>query len=291
MVFAPRHDKLMWALSALAGLDLVVVIMFGDRLPQLGPVIAADRLEWIRPILIGGLFATLAGCASYARRATLIAEAALDRAHARSEELLLNILPPSIAERLKRDGGTIADGFADVTVLFADIVGFTKMSARMAPERVVAMLNELFCHFDDLAGAFGLEKIKTIGDCYMVAAGLPDPRADHAEAIATMSIAMLAYVHELGARIGEPLDVRIGIHSGPVVAGVIGKRKFIYDMWGDTVNTASRMESHGVPGTIQLSADTHRVLDGKFRMTARGMVEIKGKGEMPTWLLEGKLPE
>ncbi|MCA9673644.1 MAG: adenylate/guanylate cyclase domain-containing protein [Kofleriaceae bacterium] len=290
LLFPPRHTRRMVAIAALAGVDLVVVAALADRLPQLGPAIAPERLAILRPILLGGLFATLAACAHYARRATLIAEAALDRAHQRSEELLLNILPPTIADRLKRSDGTIADGFADVTVLFADIVGFTTMSARLAPARVVELLNDLFCTFDDLAGRFGLEKIKTIGDCYMVAGGLPEPRPDHAEAVAAMGLAMLDVVRDFGARLGEPLDVRIGIHSGPVVAGVIGKRKFIYDMWGDTVNTASRMESHGLPGTIQVSAACRHLLDGKFTLVARGPVEIKGKGRMETWILEAAAP-
>ena len=289
LLYAPRHNVPMFALSALAGVDLIVVVAFGSHLPQLGPVIAADRLEWLRPILLGGLFSTLAMCAYYARRATLIAEEKLDAAHQRSEELLLNILPPSIASRLKLDNGTIADGFEEVTVLFADIVGFTKLSARLPPARIVEVLNELFCRFDDLAAEYGLEKIKTIGDCYMVAGGLPEPRADHAEAVAEMGLAMLDVVREIGVRAHEPLAVRIGIHSGPVVAGVIGKRKFIYDMWGDTVNTASRMESHGVPGAIQLSESSHRLLAAKFRMQARGTIDVKGKGTMETWLLEARL--
>jgi class 3 adenylate cyclase len=231
--------------------------------------------------------------------ATLIAEAALDRAHARSEELLLNILPPTIANRLKARGGsttsgpaslaTIADGFGDVTVLFADIVGFTVLSAELPPEAIVALLNELFSTFDDLAGKHGLEKIKTIGDCYMAAAGLPEPRDDHADAVADMSLAILHAVDELATRTGHPLAVRVGIHSGPVVAGVIGKRKFIYDLWGDTVNTASRMESHGVPGKIQLSANARDLLADKYRMTARGTIDVKGKGPMDTWILEGVL--
>jgi adenylate cyclase len=290
LLFAPRHNVAMFALSALAGLDLVVVVALGESLPQLGPVIAADRLDLLRPILLGGLFATLATCAYYARRATLIAEEALDRAHQRSEELLLNILPPTIALRLKASGGTIADGFADVTVLFADIVGFTKLSARLPPARIVAMLNDLFCRFDDLAGALGLEKIKTIGDCYMVAGGLPEPHADHAAAVAEMALGMLRVVREFGERAGEPIDVRVGMHSGPVVAGVIGKRKFIYDLWGDTVNIASRMESHGMPGAIQVSDTCRRLLEGKFRLVHRGSIEVKGKGAMETWLLEGVAP-
>ena len=291
LLYGPRHSKAMFTLSALAGVDMVLVVGLGDRLPHLGPVIAADNLQLLRPILLGGLFATLAACAHYARNATLIAEAALDRAHQRSEELLLNILPPSIATRLKLSGGTIADGFAGVTVLFADIVGFTRISSRLPPERIVEVLNELFCKFDDLVGHLGLEKIKTIGDCYMVAGGLPEPRADHAEAVAEMSLAMLGIVSELATRWGEPLSIRVGIHSGPVVAGVIGKRKFIYDMWGDTVNIASRMESHGIPGAIQLSEASRLLLDGKYRLKRRGTIEVKGKGEMETWLLDGKLDD
>jgi len=291
LLYGPRHSTLMFTLSALAGIDLVLVVSLGDHLPHLGPVIAPDHLRILRPIMLGGLFATLAACAHYARRATLIAEAALDHAHQRSEELLLNILPPSIAKRLKLSGGTIADGFAGVTVLFADIVGFTRLSSRLPPERIVEVLNELFCRFDDLAGQFGLEKIKTIGDCYMVAGGLPEPRADHAEAVAEMGLAMLDIVAELAGRWGEAVNIRIGIHSGPVVAGVIGKRKFIYDLWGDTVNIASRMESHGIAGTIQLSAASRQLLDGKYRLRHRGMIDVKGKGEMETWLLDGKLEE
>ena len=289
LVYSPRHSRLMFTLSALAGLDLILVIGLSDHLPHLGPAVPDDRLRILRPIFLGGLFATLAACAHYARRATLIAEAALDRAHQRSEDLLLNILPPSIATRLKLRGGTIADGFPGVTVLFADLVGFTTLSSRMPPERIVDLLNELFCKFDDVAGQLGLEKIKTIGDCYMVAGGLPEPRSDHAEAVAEMALLMLAIVQDMAARTGEPLTIRIGIHSGPVVAGVIGKRKFIYDLWGDTVNVASRMESHGLPGAIQLTDASRVLLAGKFHLRSRGPVDIKGKGEMETWLLTGRV--
>ncbi|HEX2688674.1 MAG TPA: adenylate/guanylate cyclase domain-containing protein [Kofleriaceae bacterium] len=288
LLYPPRHNGVMFTLSALAGVDMVLVIVLGDHLPHLGPVIAPARLQILRPILLGGLFATLAACAHYARRATLIAETALDQAHQRSEELLLNILPPSIAARLKHSGGTIADGFTGVTVLFADIVGFTRLSTRLPPERIVEVLNDLFCRFDDLADQLGLEKIKTIGDCYMVAGGLPEPRSDHAEAVAEMGLAMLDIVTDLAARWGETLSIRIGIHTGPVVAGVIGKRKFIYDLWGDTVNIASRMESHGLPGTIQLSSASRALLDDKYHLKHRGIIEIKGKGQMETWLLDGK---
>jgi adenylate cyclase len=291
MVYAPKHGRLMLGLSALAGADLVITIAFGRQLPQLGPPIAAADLKILRPVLVGGLFATLAACAYYARRATLIAEDALDRAHQRSEELLLNILPPSIATRLKLKPGTIADGFTEVTVLFADIVGFTTLAARLPPDRIVGMLNDLFCTFDDLAGKLGLEKIKTIGDCYMIAGGLPEPRGDHCEAVAEMALEMLRLTREFSARAKESVTVRIGINTGPVVAGVIGKRKFIYDLWGDTVNTASRMESHGVPGMVQLSSASRERLASKYRMRARGVIDVKGKGAMETWFLEGRLDD
>jgi class 3 adenylate cyclase len=287
LLYGPRRDAWIWTMTALAGVELFAIVAAGEQIPQLGPAVALDRLQIIRPILLGGLFATFSAVAYYARRATLIAEDRLDVAHQRSEDLLLNILPPSIAGRLKATRGTIADGFSEVTVLFADIVGFTTLSAQRAPHRIVELLNELFCHFDDLADRLGLEKIKTIGDCYMVAAGLPEPRDDHAEAIAHMALEMLRVVHEMAAKHGEALDVRVGIHTGPVVAGVIGKRKFVYDLWGDTVNTASRMESHGVPGAIQVSDDCRRLLDGKFKLSRRGEIDVKGKGKMETWLLEG----
>ncbi len=288
LVFAPRHWKATYAMSALAGVDMVLVATHGERFGLASPAISPAALHLLRPILLAGLFATLGACGYYARRATLLAEAALDKAHERSEELLLNILPASIAARLKERDGTIADSFDGVTVLFADIVGFTTLSARLSADRVVELLNELFCRFDDLAGELGLEKIKTIGDCYMVAAGLPVPRADHAEAVADMALAMQKVTREFRDHLGEPIQVRVGMHSGPVVAGVIGKRKFIYDLWGDTVNTASRMESHGVPGTVHVSDAAYALLCGKYRMTSRGLVEVKGKGPMQTWFLEGK---
>lgn len=198
----------------------------------------------------------------------------------RAESLLLNVLPSEVAAELKTTGRTVPRRYESISVLFADTVGFTPLSASMEPEKVVDQLNEVFTHFDSLADAYGVEKIRTIGDSYMAAAGLPEPRPDHASALAAMSLAMLAYAES------TPLSFRIGIHSGPVVAGVIGTRKFQYDIWGDTVNTASRMESHGEPGRIQISDSTHDLIADSFATTPRGVVEVKGKGALRTWWLE-----
>ena len=203
----------------------------------------------------------------------------------RSERLLLNILPASIAARLKTSDEAIADHSDDVTVLFADIVGFTPLSARKTPQALVQLLDRIFTAFDTLADTHGLEKIKTIGDAYMAAAGLPEHRVDHADAAARMAQGMLEAVACIAAETGEALSVRIGLHSGSVVAGVIGRKKFIYDLWGDTVNTASHMESHGLPGAVHCSAATAALLRPEFRLEARGAVQIDGKGEMHTFLL------
>jgi class 3 adenylate cyclase len=210
---------------------------------------------------------------------------------ARAEELLLNVLPAAIAERLKRGQRPIADGFPRVSVLFADIVGFTKMSERVTPVELVDRLNRMFSSFDDLADKLKLEKIKTIGDAYMVAGGLHSHEYDHAQTIAEMALGMQRRASEFGAEFGEELSIRVGIHTGPVVAGVIGKRKFIYDVWGDTVNTASRMESHGEPGTIHVTEETRALLKDMYELSPRGEIQVKGKGPMRTWFLVGRLPD
>jgi PAS domain S-box-containing protein len=210
------------------------------------------------------------------------------KAQEQSDRLLLNILPEAIAERLKHNQQTIADSFEEVTVLFADIVGFTQLSARVSPNVLVERLNEIFSTFDRLAQRHGLEKIKTIGDAYMVVGGLPAPRPDHAEAIAAMALDMQREIQRFKQDDCEPLRIRIGINSGPVIAGVIGLRKFIYDLWGDTVNTASRMESHGIPGCIQVTATTYERLRETFILEERGVLEVKGKGKMATYFLKGK---
>ena len=214
---------------------------------------------------------------------------ARDAALASSERLLLNVLPRSIAERLKRHEGRIAETHEEVTVLFADVVDFTPFAERTPPERVVDVLDEVFSAFDDLARRHGLEKIKTIGDAYMVVAGLPEPRADHAEAMAEMALDMHPESRQLCETLGFDLAIRVGMASGPVIAGVIGRHKFIYDLWGDTVNTASRMESHSLPGRIQVTEATYERLRDRYRFEERGEIEVKGKGRLPAYLLVGRL--
>jgi adenylate cyclase len=212
---------------------------------------------------------------------------ALELEQAKSERLLLNVLPEPVARRLKDRRGIIADASSEVTVLFADIVGFTPLSERLSPSEVVALLDSVFAGWDALAARHGVEKIKTIGDAYMVAGGLPLRRDNHAEAIADMALAMGPDVERRAADMGMPLRVRIGIDTGPVVAGVIGRAKFIYDLWGDTVNTASRMESHAQPGTIQVTDRAYECLRDRYELRRRGTVDIKGKGPMTTYLLLG----
>jgi len=207
----------------------------------------------------------------------------------KSERLLLNILPAPIAQRLKQGEKTIADSFSEVTVLFADLVGFTKLSANLSPAELVELLNMIFSSFDELAEKYGLEKIKTIGDAYMIVGGLPTPKEDHAEAIAEMALDMLDRVKKISQKQGKPLQIRIGINTGAVEAGVIGTKKFAYDLWGDTVNTAHRMESHGIPGNIQVTEDTYNCLANKYTFQERGTIDIKGKGSMRTYLLLGRI--
>lgn len=222
------------------------------------------------------------------------ARAALAREHElleaeqeRSERLLLNILPAPIAEELRNGATTIAESRPDVSVLFADVVGFTPLGEAMDAEALVELLNEVFNVFDDLVEAAGLEKIKTIGDSYMVVGGLPTPRPGHLVALLDLAVAMVEATPRVRTPSGDPLQLRIGVDCGPVVAGVIGRRKFSYDVWGDTVNTASRMESHGIPGRIQVTERVAQAASARFEFEARGSVEVKGKGPLRTFLLVG----
>lgn len=215
-------------------------------------------------------------------------EDALKEQQQQTEDLLLNILPETIANQLKRSGQTIAKQFDNATVLFADIVGFTEFASTLSPIEVVEILNEIFSRFDVLTEKYKLEKIKTIGDSYMVVGGLPEPRPDHAEAIADMALDMCQALADFNKNAVRPLELRIGINSGAVVAGVIGQKKFIYDLWGDTVNIASRMESHGLPDRIQCSRATYLELqDLGYEWEMRGEISVKGKGQMNTYFLNG----
>ncbi len=201
---------------------------------------------------------------------------------------MLNILPAPIAERLKAGQEIIADAHENVSILFADIVGFTELAAEKSPEQVVTLLNAVLSAFDSLTQKHGLEKVKTIGDAYMVAAGLPKARSDHAQAMADLALDMGAAIARVGETFGVPLHLRIGINTGPVVAGVIGTQKFAYDLWGDSVNTASRMESHGVEDCIQLSENTYELIKSDFECEERGVIAVKGKTEMRTFFLKAR---
>jgi guanylate cyclase len=212
--------------------------------------------------------------------------AQLAEEQARSEALLLNVLPESIAQRLKMNpfgGQLIADQTEEASILFADVVNFTPLSAQISPQELIGLLDRLFTRFDALTDQFGLEKIKTVGDCYMVAAGVPTGRPDHAVVITRLALAIQRAISSEKRPNGEPLTIRVGINSGAVVAGVIGRKKFIYDLWGDAVNIASRMESHGHAGVVQVTRATYERIHDHFICEAHGLIEVKGKGPMEVW--------
>ena len=213
------------------------------------------------------------------------AEARLEEEQKKSESLLLNILPKSIAQRLKDGSGRIADHFEEATILFSDIVNFTKMVKTMSADKVVSMLDEIFTEFDLIADRYGLEKIKTIGDSYMVVGGIPEARADHCEAIADMALSMQQVMRDKYFQKYEGIKLRIGIHSGSVVAGVIGQRKFTYDLWGDSVNIASQMESQCIEDKIQVTQEVYERLKDHYQFKYRGNIEVKGQDKIATYFL------
>lgn len=259
----------------------------------LSMVLAAVLPEWVEPatetasVPLSSLMATLIGLSvfSYAGMAYFVRQR--DRFQKESDDLLHNILPDEIATRLKADHSMIAEDFEEASVLFADVVGFTLMSAKMSPPELVGLLNDLFSTIDGIVLELGLEKIKTVGDEYMVAAGVPRPRPDHARAIAELALRIQDHCarHHFS---GHDLSVRIGINSGPVVAGIVGTHKFAYDLWGEAVNTASRMESHGVPGSIQISRATYDLIRDDYVCERRGKVDVKGMGETETYFLRAR---
>ena len=287
LVFGSTRDGVRWYVAflvALLGSGLAgAVLGFQSPLPA-----------WFTNLMLG-LNISVGGTMVFTMLALFAkqredAVAALRREQERAEGLLLNILPGSIADRLKSNPMTIADHFSAASVLFADVVDFTPRAENLSPGEVVGLLDRLFSHFDSLAEHHGLEKIKTIGDAYMVASGVPDPRPDHAEALAHLALDMVEAMAPGGAVGDLGLQLRVGINSGPVIAGVIGRKRFLYDLWGDAVNTASRMESHGTPGSVQISSATHDLLKDDFVCEPRGTVTVKGKGAMETWYLLGRRP-
>ncbi len=281
-----EQPTLKWIFASLSTVCCVMVVLLASDEGSLG--VTRELARVLAAASAVAVVGTVMLIVHLFTRDTTTAEKSLAKEHARSEKLLLNILPAAISSRLKEQGDAIADGFASVTVLFADLVGFTELSQRLSPEDLVSMLNRIFSAFDDLAEGLGIEKIKTIGDCYMVAAGLPEARADHVEVMARMALRMRDALDRINVEHGYALRIRIGLHTGPVVAGVIGKRKFIYDLWGDTVNTASRMESSGNEQRIHITKAVYERLDGSFITEARGAIKVKGKGEMETFWLEGE---
>jgi adenylate cyclase len=253
------------------------------RLPRL-PALFSSIMLGLNGAVGGTIVFTLLALFATQRQDAL---GALRIEQEKAENLLLNILPRSIAEKLKASSRTIADQFTSASILFADVVDFTPRSEHLPPAEVVGMLDSLFSHFDTLVEKYGLEKIKTIGDCYMIAAGVPTPRPDHARALALVALDMLEAVRSTGAVGDLGLELRVGINSGPVVAGVIGRKRFLYDLWGDAVNIASRMQSQGTPGCIQVTRETYELLKDEFVCEPRGTVAVKGKGEMETWYVLG----
>jgi adenylate cyclase len=255
-------------------------------------VLAVVLPNWIEPLHIvevreDGIAQTIFGVTIFVFAAMAYFVRQRDRFQKESDDLLHNILPDEIARRLKADQTMIADDYESVSVLFADVVDFTPMSARMSPPELVGFLNMVFTTFDGFVQDLGLEKIKTVGDAYMVASGVPVPRSDHAQAIADLALRIRDYTENSDFD-GHDISLRIGINSGPVVAGIVGTDKFAYDLWGDVVNTASRMESEGIPGSIQVTPATYELIQDSFACEPRGVVSIKGKGDMNTYILISK---
>ena len=285
MLFVGARQSLPWfaAFAGLVGISAAIDPALSAHAPDIpqGVVVAFFALNLL------GVGSVAYALLQYFVRARERAHEALGLERAKSERLLLNVLPAPVAARLKDHDGIMADDIPVATVLFADIVGFTPLAERLPAAELVSLLDRVFASWDELAAAHGVEKIKTIGDAYMAAAGVPVPREDHAEAVAAMALAMGPAATRCGEQAGRALEVRIGIDCGPVVAGVIGRARFIYDLWGDTVNTASRMESHAAPGTIQVTEPAYERLRDGFELESRGVIDVKGKGPMAAYVLTG----
>lgn len=278
------YKYFLFLLSVVAFLFFELFFRNERAIVTLGPP-EADAMRIAIAITIFGSITLLALYTSFQ---TTRVEESLDSERKRSGDLLLNILPESVASRLMANPNNIVDSFANVSILFADIEGFTNYATKISPEELVSFLNDLFTKFDELAHRYGLEKIKTIGDCYMVASGVPVENADHANLITCFALDVLQLMGNINKGKDLPLSIRIGISSGPVVAGVIGTKKFIYDIWGDTVNMASRMESHGIAGQIQINSSTYELIQDDFEITRRGEIDVKGKGTTTTFIVKGR---
>jgi len=310
-LFVGRETGIHYYLLVVISITFLVVLK-KDRLPMIlsaiilggGGFLIAEYSSWDSPFIVcpppqlARMFHFMSTTGTVTMITVVIltfyimlnnAQESLEIERQRAESLLLNILPSSIAQRLKDQNTIIADEFEKVTILFADIVGFTSFSEKLSPKRVVDVLNKVFSLFDNLVEKYHLEKIKTIGDAYMVAGGLPSPMEDSVETIADLSLEMQQALAQFNIENNQTFTIRIGIHTGAVVAGVIGIKKFIYDVWGDTVNTASRMESHGLPGQIQVSEQTYKRLKHKYTFKERGIIDVRGKGGMKTYLLQRKM--
>ncbi len=285
LLLQPRNKR--WLAKSYGILGLFLYVFLEIYLPEqtlVGPPIES-YITFLSSLLAGSFsYLAIMSYIAWSIRQTESMRLRVEFERKRSEDLLLNILPESVAKRLLDNEGQIADGFESVTVLFADIVNFSEISHTMQPIDLVTYLNQLFSQFDTMTIDHGLEKIKTIGDAYMVAGGIPQPRVDHAEAVMELGIAILNYIDTMKRPDGLPVEVRIGIHTGPVIAGVIGLKKFIYDLWGDTVNLASRLESNGLTNCIQISDVTYQLLKDRYPFEDRGIIDFKGCGPTRTWI-------
>ena len=274
------QPKIFWAI--ILSIEYILLYFTADKIVWFGNP-AVIYAFWLTNVITS--FGVIFLFFLYQSNLVINAEQAMNKALTQSEDLLNNVIPSVIADRLKQTDAVIADSFPDASILFADIVNFTPLSQNMTPSEVVELLNDLFSRIDFLVRKHKLEKIKTIGDAYMVAAGVPVRSTDHAEAIVAFAIELRRTLTSYNLETGRDLQFRIGINSGPVVAGVIGKLRFLYELWGDSVNTASRMESHGIPNEIQVTEETRNQLIDKYTFKDRGVINIKGKGQMRTYLL------
>ncbi|MBI5031889.1 MAG: adenylate/guanylate cyclase domain-containing protein [Chloroflexi bacterium] len=284
LIFAGPRQAVRWFALYLL---LVVVSGFLQAYVRTTNNLSSSLVITLFVLNVGAISAIVFGLLVFFINQKDVAYQLLHAEQEKSENLLLNILPKEIAEILKNQAGTIADQYDQVSILFADLVNFTPLSAELSPSEMVGLLNQIFSHFDSLVDQYGVEKIETVGDEYMAACGVPRANPNHAQSIAQLALQMCSFMASFPSYNGRRLEIRIGIHSGPIIAGVIGRKKFAFELFGDTVNTANRMQSHGVPGKVQITRTTYELLKDEFVCEPRGKVMVKGKGELETWFLVG----